>query len=197
MKQSTILALIPFLAGANSLTTPQKPAHFDLMAVSDGPVQYRALAVSSTFFWLGKGDGYTDSYCPPNVEKAGRCPPGRDTVLKDANTLDTIVPDQVIYVDSNYAVRYSGPKSVNIDSGGKTGGFKYVPGSRYGQWAYQGDGFDDFLACPYNNGIYQVFINSPDATPPRGQKLDVCVPFTAGALEYDLPANVTAAAWEY
>lgn len=28
-------------------------------------------------------------------------------------------------------------------------------------------------------------------------KLDDCVPFTAGAFEYSLPANTTAAAWEY
>jgi hypothetical protein len=92
MKQSTILALIPFLAGVNSLTTHQKPARFDVMAVSDGPVQYRALATSATFFWLGKGDGWTDSHCPPNVEKAGRCPPGKDTILKDAHTLVTYSP---------------------------------------------------------------------------------------------------------
>ncbi|CAG8216132.1 unnamed protein product [Penicillium nalgiovense] len=197
MKQSTILALIPFLAGVNSLTTHQKPARFDVMAVSDGPVQYRALATSATFFWLGKGDGWTDSHCPPNVEKAGRCPPGKDTILKDAHTLDTVVPGQIIYVDSNYAVRASGPNSTHIDSGSETGGFKYVPGDRYGQWEYQGDGFDGFLACPYNNGIYQVFVNSPDAKPRQGVKLDTCVPFTAGAFEYRLPANVTAAAWEY
>ncbi|KAJ5253467.1 hypothetical protein N7505_012130 [Penicillium chrysogenum] len=91
----------------------------------------------------------------------------------------------------------SGPNSTHIDSGSKTGGFKYVPGDRYGQWEYQGDGFDGLLACPYNNGIYQVFVNSPDVKPRQGVKSDTCVPFTAGAFEYRLPANATAAAWEY
>lgn len=87
MKPSTVLAIAPFLAAAYSKPVEKQPPRFDVVAVSEGPVQYRALAVSSSFFYLGKGDGFTDSYCPPKVEAAGKCPPGKDTVLKDAFTL--------------------------------------------------------------------------------------------------------------
>lgn len=89
MKPSTLLALAPFLASAVARPQPveKQPTRFDVVAVSEGPVQYRPLAVSSSFFYLGKGAEFTDSYCPPNIEKAGRCPPGKDTVLKDAHTL--------------------------------------------------------------------------------------------------------------
>lgn len=124
-------------------------------------------------------------------------------MLTDIENKDTVVPGQIIYVDSNYAVRASGPNSGSQEAeGGKlnstiSSGFKYTPGTEYGKWDYQADGIDGFLACPYNNGIYQVFVNSPNTQPPRGQKLDACLPFTAGAFEYDLPGNVTAAAWQY
>ncbi|CAG7931515.1 unnamed protein product [Penicillium olsonii] len=203
MKPSSILALAPFLGVACARPTENKPPRFDVVAVSEGPVQYYALAQSSSFFYLGQGDGNTDSFCPPKIEKAGRCPPGKDTVLKDAHTLDTVVPGQIIYVDSNYAVRATGPNSgaddedkdnINVST---SDGFKHIPGDQSGQWDYQADGVDGFLACPYNNGIYQVYVNSADAKPPRGQKLDTCVPFTAGTVEYKLPANATAAAWQY
>lgn len=86
MKPSTVLALAPFLGVAYSQPAQKQPARFDVMAVSEGPVQYRALAVSSSFFYLGE-DGLTDSSCPSDVEKQGRCPSGKDTVLKDAHTL--------------------------------------------------------------------------------------------------------------
>lgn len=87
MKPSTVLAIAPFLAAAYAKPVEKQPSRFDVMAVSEGPVQYRALALSSSFFYLGKGQGFTDSFCPPNVEEAGKCPPGKDTVLKDAFTL--------------------------------------------------------------------------------------------------------------
>lgn len=115
-----------------------------------------------------------------------------------------MVPGQAIYVDSNYAVRATGPNGSYIEADGSHSkpdgiytGFEYIPGTQRGQWDFQADGIDGFLACPYGNDIYQVFVNSPDAKPPRGQKLDTCVKFTAGAVEYDLPGNATAAAWEY
>lgn len=217
--------MLPFLAGTNALPKAQRPGRFDVIVTSEGPVQYRALASSSSFFWLGKGDGFTDSFCPPDVEKAGRCPPGRDTVLKNAHTLvcspilslipskpmvnlsqDTVVPGQILYVDSNRAVRATGPNQSEtgedgsvqnpIKPGDLTEGFQYVPGDRHGTWTFKGDGADGFMACPHQEDVYQVYVNSPDAKP-QGHKLEDCMPFTAGAFEYDLPANATAAAWEY
>lgn len=117
---------------------------------------------------------------------------------------DTVVPGQVVYVDSDYAVRATGPNGTYIEADGTHSkpegtytGFEYIPGSETGEWTFQADGIDGFLACPYNNDIYQVFVNSEDAKPPRGQKLDSCVPFTARTVEYDLHGNATAAAWEY
>ena len=112
---------------------------------------------------------------------------------------------QNIYVDSNYAVRATGLNGCYIEEDGScskpegdSDGFKYVPGDGNGKWDYQAKGIYGFLACPYNNGIYQVFVNSPEAKPARKQSRDDCVPFTAGAFEYDLPTtNATAAAWEY
>ncbi|OJI96698.1 hypothetical protein ASPVEDRAFT_78456 [Aspergillus versicolor CBS 583.65] len=204
MKPSTVLALTPFLAAAYAKPVEKQPSRFDVMAVSEGPVQYRALALSSSFFYLGKGDGFTDSFCPPKVEEAGKCPPGKDTVFKDASTLDTVVPGQVLYVDFNYAVRATGPNGTEMEADGSHTkpdgiytGFEYVPGSKHGQWEFHAHGSDGFLACPYGNDIYQVYVNSPNAKPPRGQDLGTCVLFNAGAFEYSLPANATAAAWRY
>ncbi|KAJ5334425.1 uncharacterized protein N7506_008208 [Penicillium brevicompactum] len=206
MKLSTALSVLPFLAGTDALPKAQRPARFDVIVTSEGPIQYRALASSSSFFWLGKGDGFTDSYCPPDIEKTGRCPPGKVTVLKNAHTLDSVLPGQIIYVDSNRAVRATGPNQTEIEEDRTvqnpikpddlTDGFKYVPGDRHGTWTFKDHGADGFMACPYQEDIYQVYVNSPDAKP-QGHNLDDCVPFTAGAFEYSLPANTTAAAWEY
>lgn len=101
-------------------------------------------------------------------------------------------------------MRASGPdgRSHETDGGSfkfndSIAGFKYVAGSNYGTWEYRNDGVDGFLACPYNNDIYQLYVNSIDAKPPRGQKVDDCVSFTVGAFEYYLPVNASAAAWQY
>lgn len=87
MKPSTLFSISSFLAVGFSQPVKQQPARFDVVVVGEGPLQYRALAQSSSFFYLGRGSGFTDSFCPPKTEKAGRCPPGKDTVLKDAHTL--------------------------------------------------------------------------------------------------------------
>ncbi|KAJ5240593.1 uncharacterized protein N7469_002184 [Penicillium citrinum] len=204
MKPSIFTPFASLMAAASSQPVESQPARFDVVAVSEGPVQYRAVSQSASFFYLGEGKGFTDSFCSPKVEKAGNCPPGKDTVFKNAHTLDSVVGGQVIYVDSNYAVRASGPDGRSREIGGDSvkannsiEGFKYIPGPQHGTWGYHNDGVDGLLACPYNNGIYQVYVNSPDAKPPRGQKVDACVPFTAGAIEYDLPGNASAAAWQY
>lgn len=126
------------------------------------------------------------------------------TILLTYQSQDSVVGGQVIYVDSSYAVRASGPdgRSHETDGGSfkfndSIAGFKYVAGSNYGTWEYRNDGVDGFLACPYNNDIYQLYVNSIDAKPPRGQKVDDCVSFTVGAFEYYLPVNASAAAWQY
>lgn len=86
MKLSTALSVLPFLAGASAVPTAQKPAPFDVMAVSEGPLQYHALATSSSFFYIG-GKSKTSSGCPIDVQKKGGCPPGDTTVFKNANFL--------------------------------------------------------------------------------------------------------------
>lgn len=86
MKLSTALSVLPFLAGASAVPTAQKPAPFDVMAVSEGDLQYHALAASSSFFYIG-GKSETSSSCPIDVQKKGGCPPGDTTVFKNANFL--------------------------------------------------------------------------------------------------------------
>lgn len=86
MKLSTALSVLPFLAGANAVPTAQKPAPFDVMAISEGPLKYKALATSSSFFYIG-GESETTSGCPSDIQKKGGCPPGDTTVFKDANFL--------------------------------------------------------------------------------------------------------------
>ncbi|KAL4922645.1 hypothetical protein BDW62DRAFT_196651 [Aspergillus aurantiobrunneus] len=201
MKLSVAVSILSFLTGINALPSSQQPPRFNIKATSEGPVQGFVLATSSSFFWLGEGevgkyDGLTETVCPEDVQKKGDCPPGVDTVLKNANTLDSVKPDQHIFVDANFAVRATGPNNVT-DAESLADGFKYVAGANgKGEWTYQALGGDGFLACPYNNNIYQVYINSPDAKPSRG-KLGDCVPFFADAYEYQLPADATASAWEY
>ncbi|KAJ5600071.1 hypothetical protein N7450_001138 [Penicillium hetheringtonii] len=187
MRRSTLIPFASLMAAAAAKTVGGQPTRFDVVVVSEGPVQYRAISQSASFFYLGEGKGFTDSFCPPKVEKA-----------------DSVVGGQVIYVDSSYAVRASGPdgRSHETDGGSfkfndSIAGFKYVAGSNYGTWEYRNDGVDGFLACPYNNDIYQLYVNSIDAKPPRGQKVDDCVSFTVGAFEYYLPVNASAAAWQY
>lgn len=86
MKLSTALSVLPFLAGASAVPAVQKPAAFDVMAVSEGPLQYHALAASSSFFYIG-GKSETSSVCPIDIQKKGGCPPGDTTVFKNANFL--------------------------------------------------------------------------------------------------------------
>lgn len=92
MKLSTALSVLPFLAGASAVPTAQKPAPFDVMAVSEGDLQYHALAASSSFFYIG-GKSETSSSCPIDVQKKGGCPPGDTTVFKNANFL--VIPSPV------------------------------------------------------------------------------------------------------
>ena len=89
-----------------------------------------------------------------------------------------------------------------MEPGAKIDKFKYIPGDRYGEWTYDDGNVKGLMACPYNkgiNGIHQVLVNSKDAKPPSS-KVEDCVPFKAGAFEYTLPHNGTAAAagaWSY
>lgn len=116
---------------------------------------------------------------------------------------DVAVPGgQQLYVDSKWNVRLSGPDGSGMDPGSITGGFKYYPGDRHGEWTYDANGIKGLMACPYNyarNGIYQVLVNTSDAKPPSGESNE-CVPFTAGAFEYGNPQNRNGSAlgaWAY
>lgn len=91
MRPSTFIPFASLMTAASAQPVESQPTRFDLVAVNEGPVQYRAVSQSASFFYLGKGKGFTDSFCPPKVEKAGHCPPGKDTVLKNAHTLVSII----------------------------------------------------------------------------------------------------------
>lgn len=100
MKLST-LPILSLLAAASAIPQQQhqnlqnKNVPFHVMSVSEGPLQNNLVVTSSSFFYIGGKSG-TDSYCPPDVQAKGGCPPG-DTVWKDANTLVLPIPSIFIF----------------------------------------------------------------------------------------------------
>jgi hypothetical protein len=69
----------------------------------------------------------------------------------------------------------------------------YEPGQPFGQYTWKGQKGHGFMACPLDNGMWQVFAAVDDAEVPSGNMAD-CLGFSAMAMAYN---GEEPAAWEY
>ncbi|KAL4948971.1 hypothetical protein BDW69DRAFT_84457 [Aspergillus filifer] len=188
---SALPLLAAALPAATSNSQAEQPAAFTVMAArSASPIHFLQMNAAGQSFWLG---GETSSYCPLQ----SGCPPGNQTVLAgNGGSLSVVVPGgQQIYVAPSGALKFTQAHSNNIPPGSSLGPFEYeagAEGSAFGYYSYTGWGTDGFMACPTDDGRWQVFGALQNATVPSGDVAD-CLGFSALAV----PTNNTGAAWQY
>jgi hypothetical protein len=108
------------VAALNTLFLTTSAQYFGLLSVrSASPIHYAAVSASNQSLWLNKP---TASYCPPNIQELGGCPPGNSTNFAGGdNTLGmgTSVPGgQQVYIDAETgAVKYTIAHSAAIPEG--------------------------------------------------------------------------------
>ncbi|PYH95493.1 hypothetical protein BO71DRAFT_397949 [Aspergillus ellipticus CBS 707.79] len=183
---TTLLSLTPILPLALTCSDD----HFTVMSIRSGsPIQYLPLTASDTYFYLG---GTTSSACPSDIAAYDACPPGNQTVIGTSNYLDSAYV-QEIYVAPTGALKFVEAHTTYIDPGSSTATFCYTPGTPIGHWTYSSGDVEGFMACPTEEGLYQVFANMANATVPLGDVSD-CLGFDAATVAYN---SSSVAAWQY
>lgn len=106
MKSSTaafLLASICALTSASPVKSRQttESSAFTIVAARSGsPIHLQTVQASGQAFWIGKE---TTTYCPPQVDAEGNCPPGTQTVLAGGDSTISLVSK----IPSSY--RFSSP----------------------------------------------------------------------------------------
>jgi len=194
---TTLLALIPLLAGAAPVDTcpgggnSGVPAAFTVTSARSGsPIQYLPMNAADQKFWLG---GQTATYCPTEINP---CPPGNVTVIAGGGSLDTEVPGgQQIYVAPDGSLSFTQAHSAAIPPGSSVGPFSVTAGARFATYSTSAFGATGFMACPNtipNPSTWQVFAAIHNATVPTG-KVGECLGFDAIAINY----TGSVPAWQY
>lgn len=94
MKSSTaalLLASIGSLTSASPVKSRQttEPSAFTIVAArSESPIHLQTVQASGQAFWIGKE---TTTYCPPEVDAEGNCPPGTHTVFEGGESTLSLV----------------------------------------------------------------------------------------------------------
>lgn len=94
MKSSTaalLLASIGSLTSASPVKSRQttEPSAFTIIAARSGsPIHLQTVQASDRAFWIGKE---TTTYCPPEVDAEGSCPPGTQTVFEGGESTLSLV----------------------------------------------------------------------------------------------------------
>jgi hypothetical protein len=179
------------VAALNTLFLTTSAQYFGLLSVrSASPIHYAAVSASNQSLWLNKP---TASYCPPNIQELGGCPPGNSTNFAGGdNTLGmgTSVPGgQQVYIDAETgAVGYTIAHSAATPEGSILTGWNLTDSTNGQPFGYLANEFGGFIACPAgNSSSWQVFVALE------------CVEFDDDCLGFNAIASngTQAAAWQY